>query len=129
MKQYFMRTTLSELHFGDMIELTFRKMFTNGKVEHHRLECKFLPELVPLLLENDIIIEKEVKDAKKEMDKGKEKPFDSPNDALIQSMLKTTENLEHRLEMMEDVVMKIADVILKKNRSKHCHGAKKADRK
>ena len=123
MKQYFMRNTNAELHFGDMIELTLYKELDNGNIKH-KLECKFLPEIVPLLLENDIIYEKEVPEPKKK---------ESSDDSLIQSMLKTSEDLEHRLESLEAVVVRLADVILKKNCPKHCsnpcHGSKKTGRK
>ncbi len=55
MKHYFLKKTGEELQFGDMIELDFTKDLEDGGVKYHHMECRFIPELVPLLVENDII--------------------------------------------------------------------------
>ncbi len=55
MKKYFMKGTEDEIQFGDELELDLTKEMENGHTKHHHLECKFIPELIPLLLENDII--------------------------------------------------------------------------
>lgn len=55
MKKYFMKGTEDEIQFGDELELDLTKEMENGHTKHHHFECKFIPELIPLLLENDII--------------------------------------------------------------------------
>lgn len=55
MKKYFMKDTEDELQFGDMIEVDFTEDMPDGHVTHHHLDCKFIPDLVPMLVENDII--------------------------------------------------------------------------
>ena len=50
-----MKGTEDEIQFGDELELDLTKEMENGHTKHHHLECKFIPELIPLLLENDII--------------------------------------------------------------------------
>ena len=55
MKKYFMKGTEDEIQFGDELELDLTKEMENGHTKHHHLECKFIPDLIPLLLENDII--------------------------------------------------------------------------
>lgn len=61
MKKYFMKGTEDELQFGDMIEMDFTRD-TKGGVIHHHIECKFLPELIPTLLEDEAIEEREVEE-------------------------------------------------------------------
>ena len=58
MKKYFLTGTDDELQFGEMIELDFTKDGKHG-VTHHHLECKFIPELVDMLLDNEIIEDEE----------------------------------------------------------------------
>ena len=50
-----MKDTEDELQFGDMIEVDFTEDMPDGHVTHHHLDCKFIPDLVPMLVENDII--------------------------------------------------------------------------
>lgn len=59
MKKYFMAGTDDELQFGDVIELDFVREMKNGKVKHQHMEVKFIPELVDVLIENEVIEEKE----------------------------------------------------------------------
>mgnify|MGYP003456868727 CR=1 FL=1 len=58
MKKYFMTGTDDELQFGDVIELDFVREMKNGKVKHQHMEVKFIPELVDVLIENEVIEEK-----------------------------------------------------------------------
>lgn len=60
MKKYFLKNSNEELKFGDIIELDFTKDTEDGHTRHHHLECKFIPDLIPLLLKQGIIIEKEI---------------------------------------------------------------------
>lgn len=86
MKKYFMKETQEELKFGDMIELDFSN--DNGeKTVHHHMECKFIPELVDTLLENDIIEEKEIKEKPETIDFNVEDEEDTVIDELIQSQI------------------------------------------
>lgn len=63
MKKFFMAGTDDEVQFGDMIEVDFTKDTETGVVHHH-MEVKFIPELVDILLESEVIEEKEVKEEK-----------------------------------------------------------------
>ena len=60
MKKYFLKNSNEELKFGDIIELDFTKDTKDGHTRYHHLECKFIPDLIPLLLKQEIIIEKEI---------------------------------------------------------------------
>ena len=90
MKKYFMQETAEELKFGDMIVLDLSKEMENGHTKHHHLECKFIPELVPILLEEGVIKEEEVED---------ETPLDFQDEdenelyALLKEMIKANEKL------------------------------------
>lgn len=120
MKKYFMKGTEDELQFGDMIELDLTEDLPNGKVRHHHLECKFIPELVPLLLEEKII--EVVEEKEKE-----EKPLDfqDPDSILIDELLKANQNLEHRVYKLEKEINKMKASMVNFNSKPH-KNAKKA---
>lgn len=120
MKKYFMKGTEDELQFGDMIELDLTEDLPNGKVRHHHLECKFIPELVPLLLEEEII--EVVEEKEKE-----EKPLDfqDPDSILIDELLKANQNLEHRVYKLEKEINKMKASMANFNFKPH-KNAKKA---
>ena len=95
-----MRETAEELEFGDMIVLDLSHDMENGHMKHHHLECKFMPELVPILLEEGVIVEKEVKE---------DKPLDfQDNDTpytLMEEIIKANEELELRVDKLEREVI------------------------
>lgn len=95
-----MQETAEELEFGDMIVLDLSHDMENGHTKHHHLECKFMPELVPILLEEGVIVEKEVKE---------NKPLDfQDNDTsytLIEEIIKANEELELRVDKLEREVI------------------------
>ena len=62
-KKFYLKGTDEELKFGDMIELDMTEE-KKGETIHHHVECKFLPELVDLLLESDVIEERKPKKKK-----------------------------------------------------------------
>ncbi len=103
MKKYFLQETAEELEFGDMIVLDLSHDMENGHTKHHHLECKFMPELVPILLEEGIIEEKEVKE---------EKPLDFQDDSpMIDELLKANQNLEKRVYTLEKAVIKLREMV------------------
>lgn len=103
MKKYFMQETAEELEFGDMIVLDLSHDMENGHTKHHHLECKFMPELVPILLEEGIIEEKEVKE---------EKPLDFQDDPpMMEKLLKANQNLEKRVYTLEKAVIKLREMV------------------
>lgn len=103
MKKYFMQDTAEELEFGDMIVLDLSHDMENGHTKHHHLECKFMPELVPILLEEGIIEEKEVEE---------DKPLDFQDDcSMIDDLLKANQNLEKRVYTLEKAVIKLREMV------------------
>lgn len=106
MKKYFLQETAEELEFGDMIVLDLSHDMENGHTKHHHLECKFMPELVPILLEEGVIVEKEVKE---------DKPLDfQDNDApypLMEEVIKANEELELRVDKLEREVITLRQSI------------------
>lgn len=103
MKKYFLQETAEELEFGDMIVLDLSHDMENGHTKHHHLECKFMPELVPILLEEGIIKEEEVKE---------DKPLDFQDDSpMIDELLKANQNLEKRVYTLEKAVIKLREMI------------------
>lgn len=103
MKKYFMQETAEELEFGDMIVLDLSEDMKNGHTKHHHLECKFMPELVPILLEEGVIVEKEVKE---------DKPLDfQDNCPMVDNLLKANQNLEKRVYTLEKAVIKLREMV------------------
>lgn len=98
-----MQETAEELEFGDMIVLDLSHDMENGHTKHHHLECKFMPELVPILLEEGIIEEKEVEE---------DKPLDFQDDSpMIDELLKANQNLEKRVYTLEKAVIKLREMV------------------
>ena len=98
-----MQETAEELKFGDVIVLDLSHDMENGHTKHHHLECKFIPELVPILLEEGIIKEEEVKE---------DKPLDfQDNCPMIDELLKANQNLEKRVYTLEKAVIKLREMV------------------
>lgn len=112
MKKYFMQGTAEELKFGDMIVLDLSEDLKNGNVKHHHLECRFIPQIVPLLVEEGVI---EVKDVKKTKDnpKTKQKPLDFTDDncSMVDELVKANQNLKHRVYDLEKMVADLSDIV------------------
>ncbi len=105
MKKYFMKGTDDEVQFGDMIELDLTKDMENGHVQHHHLECKFVPDLVPLLLEDGIIdvVEDE------EEEEGNENLEFTDDCPVLKDVIKTNEALELKVDSLEKTVAKLEE--------------------
>lgn len=101
-----MQETAEELEFGDMIVLDLSEDMENGYTKHHHLECKFIPELVPILLEEGIIEEKEVDE---------DKPLDFQDDNApcpsMEDVIKTNKKLESRIDKLEKAVIKLREMV------------------
>lgn len=109
MKMYFMKNSGEEVKFGDMIELDFTKDTEDGHTCHHHLECKFIPGLIPLLLEKDIIEEKELKEDEKE---NTETP-DNEDCEIAQIILSTLENFALKFKQMDDKINTLNKIVNK----------------
>ena len=103
MKKYFMKGTEDELQFGDWIKLDLSRE-DEGKVIHHHFDCKFLPEMVEMLLENDII----------EMVSDEEDDELEDDEDIIQSLIEANEDLEMRIEKLEAEIAKLKEKKSKK---------------
>lgn len=104
MKKYFMKGTEDELQFGDMVELDLTEDMSNGGIKHKHFECKFVPELVSILLEEGVIEEVDEEDEEDTMDEG------CP---VMEELIKANEALELRVDHLEDVVKSLKALITK----------------
>lgn len=68
MKQYFLKGVDEPLEYGDTIGFDLAKTDDKGQSVTKHVECKFIPEIIPLLLEEEVIEEKKVKDKPKTID-------------------------------------------------------------
>lgn len=119
MKKYFLKDSNEELKFGDIIELDFTKDMKNGNTRHHHLECKFIPDLIPLLLKQEIIIEKEVEDKTVET-------TDNECCEAAQFILSTLETFALKFKQMDAEIAALNKTIKK---LQHNHNASKSSRK
>lgn len=93
MVKYFLKGADEELQVGDKIVLDFNRETEGGK-EFHHLDCEFYPELIPLLMENDIIEMREIKDEEDEEMKALDCEF-------IETMLKASESLNTKVNALQ----------------------------
>lgn len=100
MKKYFMKNTEDEIQFGDMIELDFTRDTECGVVHHH-MECRFLPELIPILLEDEAIEEREVEDEESNSE-------DCP---VVEELIKANEALELRIDQLEGELKNLREAL------------------
>lgn len=116
-----MQETNEEVQFGDTLDLTLEKKLPCGIVtEVRHLTCKFMPKLVPLLLEESIIMEKEVKDEKTDTESGSENEFDTTFMTtffnLIDCMMETFEDLELRVDKLEKNMQYLQKALARKEK-------------
>nr|DAT77961.1 MAG TPA: tyrosine-protein kinase [Caudoviricetes sp.] len=114
MKKYFMKDSGEELKFGDMIELDFTKDTKNGHICHHHLECKFVPGLIPMLLEQEIIKEEEFKDENTDT-------LSNENYDIAKDIISIIEALSLKVQKMESTIVDLNKIIRKLQ-----HNAKKS---
>ena len=100
MTKYFMKGTKDELHFGDTVELNLRKELEDGSVKHTYTECVFMPMLVPLLLENDVIEEVETEEDEETTTHGC--CCCNNWEETIEEIIEEHEELEKRIEKLEE---------------------------
>ena len=104
MKKYFMKDSGEELKFGDMIELDFTKDTNDGHTCHHHLECKFIPGLIPMLLEQKIIEEREFEN----------KDTDTPDDdclEIAQIIMSTLETIANKIKQMDNKITDLNKIV------------------
>lgn len=116
MKKYFLKGTGEELKFGDEIQL--------------EMECKFHPEIADMLIEADIIEEKELISFTNEDEEDEE-----DSDEVIDAICEDLENLDKRVEALEKLtksmyneLIKITDFLIEKKEIKGKAKAKKASK-
>ena len=99
-----MKDSGEELKFGDMIELDFTKDTNDGHTCHHHLECKFIPGLIPMLLEQGIIEEKEFEN----------KDTDTPDDdclETVQMIMSTLETIANKIKQMDNKITDLNKIV------------------
>lgn len=99
-----MKDSGEELKFGDMIELDFTKDTNDGHTCHHHLECKFIPGLIPMLLEQGIIEEKEFEN----------KNNVTPDDDCLetaQMIMSTLETIANKVKQMDNKITDLNKIV------------------
>lgn len=111
MKKYCMKATGEEIQFGDMIEMDFTKEKKNGKIVHHHIECKFIPELVELLLEDEVIVEVTDSQDKKDTKEILVKELLLEHDDILSCLVEEQEDIEKRMESLEEEIEKLKKLV------------------
>lgn len=105
-----MKETSEEVNLGDTLILEFTKD-VKGKTIHHHYECHLIPELIPMLLKQGIIEEKEVEEK-------------VTAEVIVAELIKTHEELELKVEKLEKKVSALLSQLNsfcnKKNAKKIC---------
>lgn len=99
-KKYFLKETGEELKFGDVIELNCVKELEDGRAIVER-EIKFSPETVEGLLSLGIL---EIKEPLIDFSDEEEEDCDCPYDEVIQDIIETQEELEKRVDKIEEQI-------------------------
>ena len=131
MKKYYLQGTAEELKIGDMIELDLTKDLPSGKVVHQHFECKFIPELIPLLIEEGVIEVQEIKEKKpKKQDTHKENGsvLDMIK-TLAQQNIKLASRINALEQMMKEISLNVAHSASPVNEPKPRRNARKTGRK
>lgn len=107
MKKYFLKNDNSPVEFGDNIELDLVKEDKDGKKQMKHIQCKFLPELLPLLLEGDILEEKEVNTPEEEdNDDAIFEEFMSKISEFMQQTSDILQGFDRRIKKLEEAMQK-----------------------
>lgn len=103
MKKYFMSGTDDEVKFGDIIDLDFTKELEDKKV-HKRINCEFIPELVPLFLEEGVVEEKECED---DEDAPIDFEWDNSIAEALTDLIDINKQLIQKVASLEDEIKKL----------------------
>lgn len=118
MKQYFLKGVDEPLNYGDDIEFDLEKLGENNTKITKHVVCKFIPEIVPLLLDEEIIEEKEV-EGKTEEDVTEEElntfmssltDFIEETHSAVQSLLDRVNTLEKNVDSINDILKRLKRV-------------------
>ena len=107
---YILSKTSEVLNIGDTIVLDLTKDLPVGNVEHHHIECKFIPQLIPLLLEQGIIEEVE----EKKSPKASECRMTYTLQELVhinKALSAKVETLSTRVDTLEQTVKKVVAIV------------------
>lgn len=97
--KYYMFGTDDEVQFGDHIEVNFTEDTDKGTTKHYHFDCKFIPELVDMLLEHEVIEAEETEEDDEEAPTTTEggSDFDVDMDTLIKDYLKATDTERNKM--------------------------------
>lgn len=121
MKKYFMSGTQDEVKFGDVIDLDLTKN-EDDRTVHKRIYCTFIPEMVPLFLEEGIITEFEDEDII-DFNENDGNPEDEWEDSIAEALtdlIKINQQFLQQLKGLEKEVKELKALVSK------AHGKKSA---
>lgn len=117
MKKYFIKGSDEPLEWGDVLNLTV-VTHKNGRAVQKDFECKLTPDLIPMLLAEEIIEEKEVKEKKQKtepkedllefsFEKDDKSSTESDLDEIIETIIDTQKMQSKILQRLTDQLDKV----------------------
>lgn len=111
MEKYFLCKSNEVVNFGDVIEVDAVHSLPNGNMRHQHLECKFLPELLPLLLEQGVVRKEVADDTEDSADDV------APCDAILK-VLEHLKALSHKVSNLEKKIESLSNKMVLKDARK-----------
>lgn len=112
--KYYMFGTDDEVQFGDHIEVNFTEDTDKGTTKHYHFDCKFIPELVPMLLEHEVIEAEEAEEDDEDVPTTTESgsDFDVDMDTLIKDYLKATDTERNKaIEVLTEISNSLTSIL------------------
>lgn len=117
MKKYFMSGTEDEVKFGDIIDLDLTK--NDGKrTIHKRINCEFIPEMVPLFIEDGIITEVEDEDLVDFSDDEDEPTWDNSIAECLTDLINLNKQLIQKIADLQEEVKEVKKLVSKAHNGK-----------
>lgn len=112
--KYYMFGTDDEVQFGDHIEVNFTEDTDKGTTKHYHFDCKFIPELVPMLLEHEVIEAEETEEDDEDVPTTTEggSDFDVDMDTLIKEYLEATDIERNKaIEVLTEISTSLTNIL------------------
>lgn len=112
--KYYMYGTDDEVQFGDQIEVNFTEDTDKGTTKHYHFDCKFIPELVPMLLEHEVIEAEETEEDGEDVPTTTESgsDYDIDMDTLIKEYLEATDIERNKaIEVLTEISNSLTSIL------------------
>lgn len=106
--------TDDEVQFGDQIEVNVTEDTDKGTTKHYHFDCKFIPELVPMLLEHEVIEAEETEEGDEDSPNTENcgSDYDVDMDTLIKEYLEATDIERNKaIEVLTEISNSLTSIL------------------